>query len=338
MEGIMTLASTLTDKEELLSRISLDGILEARSFIEGHLPRTPLLKHPLLDAALGLDIHVKHENHLPTGAFKVRGGVNLSRHLSEDECRHGVATATRGNHGQSIAYGCRLRGIRCVIVVPYGNNPEKNAAMKAYGAELMEYGDDFDEANGYCMELAKEEGLRYVHPGNEPELINGVGTFSLEVYEDLPEVDTIIFPVGGGSAICGGIAAFRSLKPGVEIIGVQAANAPSIYNSWLNGKRESTESADTFADGLATRIPFELPFEIIKDGVDKMVVVREEEIEDAIRLVWRTTHNMPEGAGATPFAAAYALREELEGKKVVAVLSGANIDTETLARVFNSRG
>ncbi len=319
---------------ELSGRVTLAAIQEARLRLAPHLARTPLLRHPLLEAALGFPLWVKHENHLPTGAFKVRGGVNYMARLAEPLRRRGVITATRGNHGQSIALAARLFGARCVIVVPRGNNPEKNAAMIAYGAGLIEHGADYDEARIEAEALAEAQGLTYVHGGNEPDLINGVGTLSLEILEDLPEVEVLILPVGGGSALCGAITVFRALKPEVTLIGVQAAGAPSVYESWRRGVLTPTASAVTLADGLATRCPFELPFSILRDGVDRMVLVSEAALRSAIRLLLQTTHNLAEGAGAAATAAARDLQKELKGRNVVVVLSGGNIDLATLRAVL----
>jgi threonine dehydratase len=225
-----------------------------------------------------------------------------------------------------------------VIVVPRGNNPEKDAAMRAYGAELIEHGRDFDEARIRMESLADSEGMTMVHSANEPHLINGVGTYCLEILEDLPDVDAIVVPVGGGSAVCGAITVFRALRPEVRIYGVQAERAPSIYLSWKRGERVETARADTFADGLATRVPFELTFEIIREGVDAIVLASEAEMREAILTLLRTTHNLAEGAGAAPFAAIAKLRGELQGKKVVGVLSGGNLDAATLRKILRARG
>lgn len=321
---------------ELRSKVSLDGIRRAREAIKPHLGRTPLIRHPLLAGETGLDLHVKHENHLPGGSFKIRGGFNLMAHLGEEESRRGVVTATRGNHGQSIAMAAGRRAIRCVIIVPFGNNPDKNAAMAAYGAEVVEHGKDFDEARQLVDQYVQREGLRSVHAATEPLLINGVGTYSLEILEDLPEIDAVIVPVGGGSGICGAVTVFRALKPGVKIIGVQAENAPCVYRSWMKGELVTTETADTFADGLATRIPFELPFSIMREGVDQMVLVSEEEIRQAILTLLHTTHNLAEGAGAAALAGAVKIADELSAKKVAIVLSGGNIDMKTLRWVLSA--
>ncbi len=319
----------------LRSQVSLEGVRQAREVIAEHLPRTPLIQHPLLVESLGLDIWVKHENHLPTGAFKVRGGINFMANLPAEQRRRGVVSATRGNHGQSLALAARIFGVRCVIVVPFGNNPEKNAAMRAFGAELIEHGQDFDECWERVNELVENEGLTFVHAANNPWLINGVGTYSLEILEDLPDVDTVLIPIGGGSAICGAITVFRALRPEVHIIGVQAEGAPSVHDSWRRGEITPGGPPKTFADGLATRVPFELPFKILREGVDDIVLVSEEEMRDAVRLLFTTTHNVAEGAGAAPVAAASRMRGDLQGKRVAVPLSGGNLDVESLRWVLS---
>jgi threonine dehydratase len=202
--------------------------------------------------------------------------------------------------------------------------------MRGFGAELLEYGRDFDEARQRAEEIREEKGLRYIHPANEPRLINGVGTYSLEIFEDLPDVDAIIVPIGGGSGACGAITIARALNPNTRVIGVQAERAPSVYLSWKEGRITETESADTFADGLATRVPFEMTFNIIRGGISDIVTVSEEEMRSSVRLLLETTHNLAEGAGAAPLAAALKLRDRLRGKKVVIILSGGNIDLATL--------
>jgi len=319
------------------SEVSPEGIYRARKIVYQHLRPTPLRYYDTLSETVGCRMFVKHENHNPTGSFKVRGGLNLISGLSAEEKQRGVITATRGNHGQSVAYASRIFDVCCTIVVPKGNNPEKNQAMRALGAELIEHGKDFDEARTLVEELMRQRGMRYVHPANEPQLIHGVGTYSLEILEDLPGVDVVIVPIGAGSGTSGAITVFRSLKPGVRIIGVQAEKAPCVYLSWKEEKMVQTESSDTFADGLATRVPFELPLSIIRDGVDDIILVSEEEIRLAVLLLLRTTHNLAEGAGAAPMAAALKIRERLAGKNVVVILSGGNIDLETLRWVIGLR-
>lgn len=322
--------------KEMRSRISINAVRDARVVISRHLPRTPLIRHPVLAEELDLDLYIKHENHLPTGAFKVRGGMNFMARLDHEKRRTGVVTATRGNHGQSIALAARAFGVPCTLVVPHGNNPEKNATMKAYGARLIEHGIDFDEARDFAEALAEREGLAFVSSGNTPELINGVATYSLEILEDLPDVGAVIIPIGGGSGICGAVTVFRALKPDVKIIGVQAEGAPAVHDSWRAGHTIPRERATTIADGLATRVPYELPLSIMLEGLDEIVLVSDDEIADAIRLILRATHNLAEGAGAAPIAAARKLKSELTGMKVAAVLSGGNIDTALLRRLLDS--
>jgi threonine dehydratase len=314
--------------------ISLSQVEAAQRVVYQHMRPTALIHYSLLSQEMGFQAYVKHENHTPIGAFKIRGGLNLMAHLAQQGVP-GVITATRGNHGQSVALAAQLYGIPVTVVVPQGNNPEKNTLMRAQGAELIEHGRDFDEARALVEELQHERGLRYVHPANEPMLINGVGTYWLEVVQDLPALDVALVPVGGGSGVCAAITVLKALKPSVRIVGVQAEKAPAVYQSWINGKISETDSADTFADGLATRVAFELPFRIMQEGLDAMVLVTEEEIRQAIVRLLRTTHNLAEGAGAAPVAAAWKLREALAGQRVVMVLSGGNIDLETLRWVVS---
>jgi threonine dehydratase len=313
--------------------ISLAEVEAAQQIIYKHMRPTPLIHYPLLSQELGFHAYIKHENHTPIGAFKIRGGLNIMAHLARQGIP-GVITATRGNHGQSVALAAHLFGLPATVVVPVGNNPEKNALMRAQGAELIEYGEDFDAARALVEELQHERGLYYVHPANEPMLVNGVGTYWLEVLQDLPDPDVAIVPVGGGSGICAAITVLKALRPQVHIIGVQAENAPAVYQSWKSGKLCETATADTFADGLATRVAFAMPFEIMRQGLDAMALVSEEDIRQAILRLLRTTHNLAEGAGAAPVAAAWNLRESLAGKKVVMVISGGNIDLATLRWVL----
>jgi threonine dehydratase len=317
----------------MIAGISLAHVEAARKTVYAHMRPTPLIHYPVLSQEIGAQAYVKHENHTPIGAFKIRGGLNLMAHLARQGVP-GVITATRGNHGQSVAFAASRHHIPATIVVPQGNNPEKNALMRAQGAELIEYGKDFDEARLLVEQLQHERGLHVVHPANEPLLIHGVGTYWLEVYEDLPDLDVAFVPVGGGSGVSSAITVLKALRPAVRIIGVQAEQAPAVYHSWKQGKLCETASSDTFADGLATRVAFELPFSIMRDGLDDMVLVSEEEIRQAIVRLLRTTHNLAEGAGAASLAAAWKLRQTLQGQKIVMVLSGGNIDIQTLAWVL----
>jgi threonine dehydratase len=314
--------------------VTLQDIIAARKVVARFLKQTPLIHYPELSERLGFQAYIKHENHHPTGSFKVRGGLNFMHHLPQAQREKGVLTATRGNHGQSIAYAAAQFGVKATVVVPHGNNPEKNSAIRAFGAELIEHGADFDEALELCEKLQVERGLYYVHPCMEPGLLHGVGTYSLEIFESLPNVDAIIVPIGGGSGCCGAITVSKAINPNVKVIGVQAENAPSIYRSWKAGARVVTDSCDTIADGLATRTPFPLPLSIIKDGIHDIVLLSEAELEEGIRMALRWTHNLAEGAGASPLAAAHKLTDTLAGKNVVMVMSGGNLDTETLKSVL----
>jgi len=313
-----------------VAELTFRDILRAWPIVHRYLSRTPLYRYPLLSARMGFDAYVKHENHLPIGAFKIRGGVNLFANLSDAQRRRGVATATRGNHGLSMAWAAQTFGSRAVIYVPEGNNPEKDAITESMGAEVHQHGRDFDEARLEAEARAMNEGLRYVHPANEPLLIAGVGTFAMEVAEDLPDIDVIIVPMGGGSLSAGCVLALRTLRPKVTIIGVQAARADALARSIEQGKLCSIESADTFADGLATRFAYELPFSILKDQLDDVVRLTEDEMREGVRLALETTHNVAEGAAAATYAAANKIRHRLSGKRVVLVHSGQNIDRNTL--------
>lgn len=317
-----------------MGSVTFQGIIAARRVVSRFLKPTPLIHYPELSERLGFHAYIKHENHQPTGSFKVRGGLNFMHHLPQVQREKGVITATRGNHGQSIAYAATRFGADATVVVPHGNNPEKNSAMRAFGATLIEHGTDFDEALTLCETLQAERGLCYVHPCMEPELIHGVGTYSLEIFESLPDVDAIIVPIGGGSGCCGAITVAQAINPKVRVIGVQAENAPAIYRSWRTGQRVETDSCDTLADGIATRVPFSLPLSIIEKGVDDIVLLGESELAEGIRLALRWTHNLAEGAGASPIAAGHKLIETLAGKRVVMVMSGGNLDTETLKKVL----
>ncbi len=311
--------------------VTFQDILRAWPVVHRWVPRTPLYRYSLLSARWGFDCFVKHENHLPIGAFKVRGGVNLFANLSDSQRSRGVITATRGNHGLSLAWAARSFGSRAIIYVPKGNNPEKNAIMQTLGAEVIEHGRDFDDARAEAEARAKNDSLRYVHPANEPLLIAGVGTYAMEIAEELPDADAIFVPIGGGSLVSGTVVALRTLRPGMKIYGVQAERADALARSLEHGRLETIERADTFADGLATRYAFELPFEILgTNKLDGIVRVSESEMQDAVKLALEGTHNAAEGAAAAAYAAAYKMQRELRGKKVVIVHSGHNIDRNTL--------
>ena len=321
----------------LLADRWLPEIRAARSRIIDIIQPTPLLRHPLLAQELDLDLWVKHENHNPTGAFKVRGGLNLVRSLDAYERSRGVVTASTGNHGQSIAMACQLDGVKCTVFVPDRNNPEKNAAMRALGAVVHEGGRDFDEARERCEKVARRTGARYVHSANEPLLIAGVATYALEIFETLPTVDVILVPIGGGSGACGNCLVRTALGRNTRVIGIQAAKADAFARSWHGTERVVADSAATFAEGMATRVTFDLTFGILRELLDDVITLTEEELAGGVRLALRTTHNLAEGAGAASLAAAVKLKNELAGKNVVAVMSGGNLDDAKLRRILDAR-
>lgn len=309
-------------------------ILEARRRIYQWLKPTPLHYYPLLSDLVGAEVYVKHENHLPTGAFKVRGGINLVGSLSPEERSRGVITASTGNHGQSIAYACRLFGVKAVIGVPENCNPSKLAAMKSWGAEILVHGRDFDETREKVEELALARGMRYVHSGNEPLLIAGVATIALEVLEQLPEVEVLFCAVGGGSGCSGATLVARTMKPSIRVIAAQAARASSAYESWRQKKLVTTGRADTFAEGVQTRVAFEIPQQILWRNLEQFVLVEEQEIREAMIHYLELARVVAEGAGAVPLAAALKCRDEVRGRKVVLYLSGGNVSRANLIRVL----
>jgi threonine dehydratase len=312
---------------------TLADVLEARRRISPHLRPTPLYGYAVLDELLGADVVVKHENHQPVGAFKVRGGVNLVSRLSAEEREHGVIAASTGNHGQSIAFAARIFGVPATICVPEDANPVKVASMRGLGAELVFHGRDYDEARERCEQLAHERGYRYVHSGNEPLLIAGVATETLEILEEQPEIDVVIVPIGGGSGAAGACIVAKAVNPAVAVVGVQSEAAPTAYRSWRE-RRLVEDRMDTFAEGLATRTAFELPQTILWRMLDDFVLVSDDEIRAAQALMIETTRNLVEAAGASPLAAALRLRDQLAGKRVALILSGGNASREQLLEVL----
>ncbi|HXQ92433.1 MAG TPA: threonine/serine dehydratase [Nitrososphaerales archaeon] len=313
---------------------SLSDVLDAKRRIKAYLPRTPLIKYDSLGDIVSAQVYVKHENHLPTNAFKVRGGINLISRLSDSEKSRGVISASTGNHAQSIAYASRIFGAKATIIMPISANPLKVEATKRLGANVVQFGKDFDESREYAEKTANEQNIRYVHSANEPELIAGVATLSLEIFEDLPDVDAIILPVGGGSMASGACIVASSMNSTTKVIGVQAAAAPAAYRSWKEGKLVS-DKMGTFAEGLATRVGFELTQEILRSHLDDFVLVSDDEIRRAILLLIEKTHNLVEAAGAAPLAALIKSQEKLKGKKVAIVTSGANISTAQLKELLS---
>ena len=321
----------------LRSMCTLEDVRDAADRIAKHLPRTAFRHAPPLSRLVGAEIWVKHENHLPTNAFKVRGGVNLVGQLDEEERRRGLITASTGNHGQSIAYAAHLFGVRATICVPEGANPLKLAAIRALGAEIVVHGVDFDEAREHCEHLASEHGYRYVHSGNEPHLIAGVGTATLELLEAEPAIDVIIVAVGGGSGAAGACVVAKALRPETEVIGVQSEAAPAAYRSWSEHVLAEDRMA-TAAEGLATRIGFELPQQIMRELLDEFVLVSEDDLRAATVQMIGGTANLCELAGGAPLAGALKLRDRLAGRRVALIQSGANITVEQLRDLLTTVG
>jgi threonine dehydratase len=304
----------------------------AAELVHAAFPATPSYAWPLLADRAGAEVWVKHENHTPTGAFKVRGGVTymdrLRRHRPEAT---GIISATRGNHGQSLAWAGRRYGLSVTIVVPHGNSSEKNAAMRAFGAELVEHGVDFEAAREAAVRLAGERGLEFA-PSFAPDLVKGVATYSLELFRGAPELDALYVPIGLGSGICGAIFVRDLLGLRTEIIGVQSTGADCYAQSLAAGHVVVLNRSDTLADGMAVRQPDAAAFEIIRRGVSRIVCVSDAEVGAAIRAYWTDTHNLVEGAGAAPLAALLQERERMAGKRVGLVVSGGNIDLALFRR------
>jgi threonine dehydratase len=312
---------------------TFNDVLAARERISPYLQPTALHRYPALDQLVGTQTWVKHENHQPICAFKIRGGINLVAQLSDDERRRGVVTASTGNHGQSIAYAARLFGVRAIVCVPEAANPVKVSSIRGLRAEIVTHGVDFDEAREHAAKLAEDHGYRYIHSGNEPHLIAGVGTQALEILEKQSDVEVIIVPIGGGSGAAGTCIVAKAINPKIQVIGVQSAEAPAAYKSWkARGLLE--DRMGTIAEGLATRTAFELPQRILWDQLDDFVLVPDAEIRTAVRLMIETTRNLAEPAGAAPLAAALRLKERLKGKRVALILSGSNITPAQLRELL----
>jgi threonine dehydratase len=309
---------------------TLQDVYRARRVIDRLLAPTPLISPPALAERLGCEIYLKCENLQPIGAFKVRGGINLLSGLSPEERARGVITASTGNHGQSIAYAAREFGARAIIYVPEGANPLKVAAMERLGAEVAFHGTDFDQCRLEAEARARREGAYFVHHANEPRLIAGVGTYTLEILEAVPDLDVLIVPIGGGSGVCGACIAGKSINPSLQVIAVQATGAPVMHDSWRQRKILSYERMETFAEGVATRVAFDLPLRILWQRLDDFRLVSDAEMRQAILVILETAGMLAEGAGAAAIAAAYQMRSELAGKKVAAVVSGGNLTLDAL--------
>lgn len=313
--------------------ISVTEVIRARTVVYKFLRPTTLTYYEGLSRAIGAEVYVKHENHNPTGSFKIRGGVNLAHHLKQKGVS-GVVTFSTGNHGLSIATAAKWMDMKAVVVVPGNNNPVKNRAIRETGAELVEAGATFEEASQAVSQICEERGFYYAHPADEPLLINGVGTEFLEIIEDLPDIDVMIVPIGAGSEAAAAITTLRVFRPQVEVIAVQAQNSCAAYNSWKQ-KKICNASNTTFAGGFATGKAYDTPFSIYKDALKDFVLLTEDEIYDAIGMAFYYTHNLAEGAGASTLMAALKLRNHLQGKRVVLQMSGGNASPEEVLVATN---
>ncbi|MFO1056812.1 MAG: threonine dehydratase [Dongiaceae bacterium] len=316
----------------------LADLESAARLVHDVLPPTPAYAWPLLAGRCGAEVWVKHENHTPIGAFKVRGGLTYLHHLKREQPEvPGIVAATRGNHGQSVGFAARRHAMPVVIVVPFANNPEKNAAMRALGVELVEHGHDFQAAAEHAVTLAAARGLHRM-PSFHRWLVEGVASYGLELFRAAPELDTVYVPIGLGSGICGTIAARDALGLATRIVGVVAENAPAYALSFAAGRPVSTNSADTLADGMACRVPDPQALEIIRAGAERIVTVSEAAIRAAMRAYFTDTHNLAEGAGAAPLAALLQERERMAGRRVGLILSGGNVDRRLFAEVLREEG
>lgn len=314
--------------------ISYPEVLKASRVIYNHLLPTQLTRYENLSLLLDADVYIKHENHNPTGSFKVRGGINLMQHLKVSGIE-GVITFSTGNHGLSIAQSAAWLGINATIVVPENNNPVKNECIKLTGATLIEAGKTFEEAAKVVDELSTKQKLYYAHPANEPHLINGVGTEFIEIVQAQPDIDAIILPLGAGSEVAAATVVLKTINPNIQIYAVQAKASNAAYLSWKAGEIQSATNT-TFAGGFATGIAFELPFEIYKNQLADFILLSEEEIDQGIALAGYYTHNLLEGAGASTIMAAIKLKKCLKGKKVALQFSGCNASPDEIKTAYQS--
>ena len=310
---------------------TLRDVYRATKTIAPHIPRTPLHYSSGLSELLEAEVYLKHEEYLPLGAFKGRGGINLLANMTDEEKQRGLITASSGNHGQSMASACKVFGAKAIIGLPEDANPNKVAAMRSLGAEIIFHGADFDAARMHCERIAKEEGYRFVHPVNDPLLIAGVGTQALETVEDLPDVQVLMLPLGGGSGVSGACIVAKGIDPSIEVLAVQSEQAPAAYQSWKQGEIVEAEM-NTLAEGIATRVGYELAQGIMRELLDDFLLVSDEEIHRAIGTLVDKAHTLAEGAGATALAGAIKYPERVKGKKVAITISGGNITVDQLRR------
>lgn len=314
------------------TKISLEEVVKAEKIVRPFIRQTPLVHYASLSNLVGANIYVKHENHNPGGSFKIRGGINIMHHIKKNNV-NGVTTFSTGNHGISVAMAAKMYGVKAVVVVPEGNNPDKNQTIIDLGAELIEAGNSFEEAANFVGKISKERGLYFIHAANEPQLINGVGTEFLEIFNELPDIDVIILPIGGGSELAAAVTVLKRLKPEVKIIAVQAEKSQAAFLSWKHQKITRSTN-ETFAGGFATGSAFEIPFSIYKDQLEEFILLSESEIEEGIVLALKYTKNLAEGSGGAPLSAALKLKSLLKNKNVVLQMSGCNISMETLQDIM----
>jgi threonine dehydratase len=316
--------------------VDIDDIRRARDTIQPFLSQTPLLSHPVLNGELGCTSFVKLENIQQIGAFKIRGAINLLANMSQKDRARGIVTATRGNYGAALAQACAMHGAKCTVFVPQGNSPDKNAAVKALGGEIVITGHDFDAAWDASVRHARQTNAVSIHPAKRPELVAGQGTVAMEMLDQCPDgLDVVFVPVGGGSLAAGTTIVFKTLSPNTRLIAVQAENAPAFHHAWHSKTFQPMVAAKTIADGLATRVPVRYTLSMMQ-ALDDFVLVSEEEICAAIRCYAQTIHHLVEGGGAAPLAAAMRMRHELRGKRVGLILTGSNIDQATLLIALRS--
>jgi threonine dehydratase len=316
--------------------ITLADIDAARARISPYLTPTPLREYPQLSEIAGgeMRVFVKHENHQPTNSFKIRNGLSFMTSLTAEERARGVVAASTGNHGQGIAYGGRLFGVATTICVPAGNNPDKTAAMRALGAEVVERGRDYDEVVEAMYEISKREGKVVAHSTNDRRIVAGAGTMTREILEQQPDLDALVIATGGGSQAVGAITVAREISPRLEVFAVQAAGAPALHDSWHAHQRLTTPSVDTFAEGVATRSTYDVTFDALQAGLAGFLTVTDAEIAESVRTILSVTHNLVEGSGAIGFAALPKLRDRLAGKRVGIIFCGGNLDTNVLRRIL----
>lgn len=327
---------TIYKESPMRSTVSLPSVIAAEKVISPFLKPTPLTHYQSLSELVGAEVYIKHENHQPGGSFKIRGGLNVMHHLKAQNISS-VITYSTGNHGMSIAASAKQFGIHAVIVVPKGSNPLKIARIKSFGALVLEEGDTFEEAAAFGRSYQEKNNLHFVHPANEPHIINGVGTEFIEILRDLPDVDAVMLPIGAGSELAAGVTVLKQVNPKIEIYAVQAQASQAAFLSWQEGKMISSANT-TFAGGVATGDAYELTFDIYKNALSDFVLLSEDELLHGVYMAMEHTRNLAEAAGASTIMAALKIKEQLRGKKVVLQMSGANESLDVVAQALKNNG